>query len=127
MPDEALIPQFSESCLLPCRRGLGAKYFEVEIEPFGQFVDETIGLREEVARVEQDDGQARHDRIHEMQHDGRLGAEARGQYMLSGKKFKGALDSLTGREVFNRTIEIGELRSSPRTELARPKSRKRVL
>jgi hypothetical protein len=43
--------------------------------------------------------------------------------MLAGKKFKGALDTLTGREVLDCTIEFSKLRGNPGAELGRPQLR----
>src|ERR1700723_1948882 len=92
---KSLVPQFSESGLLPGGGRLGTKHFEIEFQLIGQLIDEAVGLREEIPGVEQHDRHARHDRVHEMQHDSRLGAEARSEYVLARQKFKGAFDSLS--------------------------------
>src|SRR5882672_5986131 len=69
---EALIPTLAVARFLPSRRDLGAIDLEVDLEPCDEVVDEPIGLREQVARVDEQYWNLRVDLRDQMQRYGRL-------------------------------------------------------
>ncbi len=69
---------------------------EVQVEPFGQCVDEPVGFREQVTRVDKNDRNVRHLAGDEVQRNGGLHTETRGQYMLCRQVFEGPFDPVFG-------------------------------
>jgi len=68
----------------------------VQLQPFGHFVDEAIRLGKQVSGVDQDDGDRRNDARCQAQHHRRLGAKARAEDERVAKLERSPADALLG-------------------------------
>ena len=79
----SLLPQLAVTGLLPGRRAGGLIDLEVEPQPLGQLVDETIGFRKQIAGIGKNHRYVGLLLGHQMEHDRRLNTEAGGEHRLS--------------------------------------------